>query len=163
MSKDRVSALCRELDERVDAFGNRSLEGVFPYLWLDAKHLKVRDRGHVRSRALALAYAVHESGHRQVIGIDIGETESEALLARVASIPGRSRPYRCPPRRLRPARRPQNSDPEDPGLPIGSVAPSTSSATCKATAAAQSAASPRPPSKKYFDAPKPGGRQGTAR
>jgi len=43
MSKDRVSALCREPDERVDAFGNRPLEGVFPSLWLDAKHLKVSD------------------------------------------------------------------------------------------------------------------------
>jgi len=79
MSKDRVSALCRDLDERVDAFRNRPLEGVFPYLWLDAKHLKVRDRGHVRSKALVVAYAVHETGRREVIGIDIGETETEAF------------------------------------------------------------------------------------
>ena len=79
MSKDRVSALCREPDERVDAFRSRPLEGVFPYLWLDAKHLKVRDRGHVRSKALVVAYAAHESGHREVIGIDIGETETEAF------------------------------------------------------------------------------------
>lgn len=79
MSKDRVSALCRELDERVDAFRNRPLEGAFPYLWLDAKHLKVRDRGSVRSKALVIAYAVHESGSREVIGIDIGETETEAF------------------------------------------------------------------------------------
>ena len=79
MSKDRVSALCRELDERVDAFRERPLEGEFPYLWLDAKHLKIRDRGHVRSKALVVAYAVHETGHREVIGIDIGETETEAF------------------------------------------------------------------------------------
>lgn len=79
MSKDRVSALCRELDERVDAFRNRPLEGAFPYLWLDAKHLKVRDRGSVRSKALVIAYAVHENGCREVIGIDIGETETEAF------------------------------------------------------------------------------------
>ena len=79
MSKDRVSALCRELDERVDAFRNRPLEGAFPYLWLDAKHLKVRDRGSVRSKALVIAYAVHETGRREVIGIDIGETETEAF------------------------------------------------------------------------------------
>ena len=44
MTKDRVSALCRALDERVEAFRNRPLEGDYPYLWLDAKHLKVRDR-----------------------------------------------------------------------------------------------------------------------
>jgi len=79
MSKDRVSALCRELDERVDAFRNRPLEGAFPYLWLDAKHLKVRDRGSVRSKALVIAYAVQETGNREVIGIDIGETETEAF------------------------------------------------------------------------------------
>jgi transposase-like protein len=79
MSKNRVSALCRELDERVTAFRERPLEGAFPYLWLDAKHLKVRDRGSVRSEALVIAYAVHESGRREVIGIDIGETETDAF------------------------------------------------------------------------------------
>ena len=79
MSKDRVSALCRGLDERVDAFRNRPLEGEYPYLWLDAKHLKVRDRGHVRSKALVVAYAVHENGQREVIGIDIGAVETEAF------------------------------------------------------------------------------------
>ena len=45
MDKDRVSRLCRDLDERVDAFRNRPLEGEFPYLWPLAKQLKVRDRG----------------------------------------------------------------------------------------------------------------------
>jgi len=79
MTKDRVSAICRELDERVDVFRSRPLEGEYPYLWLDAKHLKVRDRGHVRSKALIVAYAVHASGHREVIGIDLGEVETEAF------------------------------------------------------------------------------------
>lgn len=79
MSKDRVSALCRSLDERVEAFRQRPLEGSYPYLWLDAKHLKVRDRGSVRSKALVVAYAVHDSGRREVIGIAIGETETEAF------------------------------------------------------------------------------------
>jgi len=58
---------------------SRPLEGAFPYLWLDAKHLKVRDRGSVRSKALVIAYAVHETGRREVIGIDIGEVESGAF------------------------------------------------------------------------------------
>ncbi len=79
MSKDRVSGLCRELDERVEAFRNRPLEGEFPYLWLDAKHLKVRSGGHVRSKALVVAYGVHESGCREVIGIDLGEVECKAF------------------------------------------------------------------------------------
>ncbi len=79
MSKDRVSSLCKGLDERVEIFRNRPLEGRLPYLWLDAKHLKVRDRGSVHSKALVVAYAVHETGRREVIGIDIGETETEAF------------------------------------------------------------------------------------
>jgi putative transposase len=79
MSKDRVSALCRALDERVEAFRSRPLEGAYPYLWLDAKHVKVRDYGRVVSKALVIAYAVHETGRREVIGLDVGEVESEAF------------------------------------------------------------------------------------
>ena len=79
MSKDRVSGLCRALDEQVRVFCERPLEGAYPYLWLDAKHVKVRSGGHVRSKALVIAYAVHESGVREVIGLDLGEIESEAF------------------------------------------------------------------------------------
>ena len=46
------------------------------YLWLDAKYVKVRDHGRVVSKALVVAYAVHESGIREVIGLDVGEVES---------------------------------------------------------------------------------------
>src|SRR3954447_20404977 len=60
MTKDRVSGLCRALDEQVEAFRQRPLEGAYPYLWLDAKHLKVRDHGRVVSKAVVIAYAVHE-------------------------------------------------------------------------------------------------------
>jgi putative transposase len=78
MSKDQVSRICGELDEQVAAFRSRPLEGAYPYLWLDAKHLKVRDGGHVRSKALMVAFAVHGSGRREVIGIEIAESETEA-------------------------------------------------------------------------------------
>jgi hypothetical protein len=78
MSKDQVSRICRELDAQVEAFRTRPLEGAYPYLWLDAKHLKVRDGGHVHSKALTVAFAVHESGRREVIGIEIAESETEA-------------------------------------------------------------------------------------
>lgn len=54
------------------------MEGRYPYLWLDAKYLKVRGPAHVFSKALMVAYAVHESGRREVIGIEIAETETEA-------------------------------------------------------------------------------------
>jgi putative transposase len=79
MTKDQVSRLCRALDEQVTAFRERPLEGAYPYLWLDAKQEKVRDRGHVVSKALVIAYGVHESGRREVIGLDVGEIESEAF------------------------------------------------------------------------------------
>jgi len=79
MTKDQVSRLCRHLDEQVAAFRERPLEGAYPYLWLDAKQEKVRDGGHVRSKALVIAYGVHESGRREVIGLDVGEIESEAF------------------------------------------------------------------------------------
>ena len=79
MSKDQVSRLCRRLDEQVTAFRERPLEGAYPYLWLDAKHEKVREGGHVVSKALVIAYGVHESGRREVIGLDVGQVESEAF------------------------------------------------------------------------------------
>jgi putative transposase len=74
-----VSARCRSLDDQVEAFCQRPLEGEHPYLWLDAKVVKVRDRGHVYPKALVIAYSVHETGRREVIGLDIGEIETEAF------------------------------------------------------------------------------------
>jgi transposase-like protein len=79
MSKDQVSRLCARLDEHVTAFRERPLEGAYPYLWLDAKHEKVRDGAHVVSKALVIAYGVHDSGRREVIGLDVGQIESEAF------------------------------------------------------------------------------------
>ena len=79
MSKDQVSRLCRGLDEQVQAFRERPLEGRYPYLWLDGKIEKVRERGAVRQKCLVIAYAVHETGRREVIGLDVGEAETEAF------------------------------------------------------------------------------------
>ena len=79
LSKDQVSRMCRGLDEQVELFRNRPLEGAYPYLWLDAKVERVRERGGVRQKALVIAYAVHETGIREVLGIDVGEAETEAF------------------------------------------------------------------------------------
>ena len=79
MSRSTVSRLCRTLDEQVRIFRERPLEGRYPYLWLDAKVERVREAGGVRHKALVVAYGVHESGRREVIGIDVGEAESEAF------------------------------------------------------------------------------------
>jgi putative transposase len=79
ISRSAVSRLCSGLDEQVRAFRERPLEGRYPYLWLDAKVEKVRERGGVRHKALVIAYGVHETGRREVIGIDVGEGETEAF------------------------------------------------------------------------------------
>jgi putative transposase len=79
ISKSEVSRICQGLDEQVEAFRNRPLEGRYPYLWLDAKVEKVRDGGRVVRKALVLAYGVHESGYREVIALDVGEAETEAF------------------------------------------------------------------------------------
>jgi putative transposase len=79
VSKSEVSRICAGLDEQVEAFRNRPLAGRYPYLWLDAKVEKVRDGGRVLRKCLVLAYGVHESGYREVIGLDVGEAETEAF------------------------------------------------------------------------------------
>jgi transposase-like protein len=79
ISKSEVSRICQGLDEQVDAFRSRLLGGRSPYLWLDAKVEKVRDGGRVVRKCLVLAYGVHETGYREVIGLDVGECETEAF------------------------------------------------------------------------------------
>ena len=79
ISRSAVSRLCAGLDEQVRCFRERPLEGSYPYLWLDAKVERVREPGGVRSKALVIAYGVHETGRREVIGIDVGEAETEAF------------------------------------------------------------------------------------
>jgi transposase-like protein len=79
MSRSAVSRLCSSLDEQVQVFRERPLEGRYPYLWLDAKVEKVRERGRVRPKALVIAQGVHETGRREIIGIDVGEAETEAF------------------------------------------------------------------------------------
>jgi putative transposase len=79
------------VDEQVELFRNRPLEGEDPYLWLDAKVEKVRERGGVRQKALVLAYAVHEK-MREVLGLDVGEAETEAFWTEFLFHAERSRP-----------------------------------------------------------------------
>ena len=79
VSKSEVSRICRGLDEQVEAFRGRPLEGRYPYLFLDAKVERVRDGGRVVNKCLVLAHGVHESGRREVIGLEVGECETEAF------------------------------------------------------------------------------------
>jgi len=79
MSKSQVSRLCAEIDERVNAFLNRPLEGAWPYLWLDATYVKVREGGRIISRAVIVAVAVNEDGKREVLGVATGPSEAETF------------------------------------------------------------------------------------
>jgi putative transposase len=90
MTKDQVSRLCQGLDEQVSVFRERPLLGPYPYLWLDAKVERVREPGGVRHKALVIAYGVHETGRREVVGLDVGEAETEAFWrAFLRSLPAR--------------------------------------------------------------------------
>ena len=79
MSKSQVSRLCAEIDTRVNAFLSRPLEGRWPYLWLDATYLKVRDGGRIVSRAVIIAVPVNEDGKREVLGVATGPSEAETF------------------------------------------------------------------------------------
>src|SRR4051812_19709279 len=79
ISKSEVSRIAGLLDEQVQAFRQRPLEGRYPYVFVDAKIEKVRDGGRVQRKAVVVAHAVHETGRREIIGLDIGEAETEAF------------------------------------------------------------------------------------
>jgi putative transposase len=79
ISKSDVSRVCEALDEHVQAFRTRPLEGRYPYLFLDAKVEKVRDGGRVVNKALVVAHGIHETGRREILSIDVGEAETEAF------------------------------------------------------------------------------------
>jgi putative transposase len=79
VSKSEVSRIAGLLDEQVDAFRQRPLEGRYPYLFVDAKVEKVRAGGRVARKCLVVAHAVHETGRREIIGLDVGEAETEAF------------------------------------------------------------------------------------
>jgi putative transposase len=79
ISRSEVSRIAQGLDEQVEAFRQRPLEGRYPYLWLDAKVEKVRDGGRVRRKCLVIAHGVHDTGRREVIALDVGEAETEAF------------------------------------------------------------------------------------
>src|SRR6476660_7664574 len=79
VSKSQVSRLCEEIDERVQAFLDRPIEGDWPYLWIDATYVKVRQNGRVVSVAVIVAVGANHDGRREVLGLDIGPSEAETF------------------------------------------------------------------------------------
>lgn len=79
VSKSQVSRLCEEIDEKVNAFLTRPLEGEWPYVWLDATYVKVRKNSRIVSTAVIIAVGVNTDGRREVLGMDIGPSEAETF------------------------------------------------------------------------------------
>jgi putative transposase len=79
ISKSQVSRLCGEIDERVNTFLNRPLEGEWPYLWLDATYVKVREAGRIVSVAVIIAVGVNDDGRREILGMTVGASEAETF------------------------------------------------------------------------------------
>lgn len=77
ISKSQVSRLCAEIDEGVGAFFNRPIEGDWPYLWIDATYVKVRQAGRIVSVAVIIAVGVNADGVREVLGLAVGPSEAE--------------------------------------------------------------------------------------
>jgi putative transposase len=82
IKKSEVSRICAGLDARVDAFRNRTLgHSEFPYVYLDATYVHVRDDalGQVVSRAVVIATGITAEGGREVLGVDVGDSEDETF------------------------------------------------------------------------------------
>src|ERR687898_3607988 len=79
ISKSQVSRLCQEIDERVNAFLSRPLEGAWPYLWIDATYIKAREAGRIVSTAVIIAVGVNTDGRREVLGVATGPSEAESF------------------------------------------------------------------------------------
>ncbi len=81
ISKSEVSRICAGLDETVGAFRTRRLDHVgFPYVYLDATYLHVRtEHGMVVSKAVVVATGVTAQGRREILGLDVGDSEDEVF------------------------------------------------------------------------------------
>ncbi|HSH77479.1 MAG TPA: IS256 family transposase [Herpetosiphonaceae bacterium] len=79
ISKSQVSRLCQEIDARVNAFLDRPLEGDWPYLWIDATYVKVRQNGRIVSVAVIVAVGANSDGRREVLGMTTGASEAEVF------------------------------------------------------------------------------------
>ena len=91
ISKSQVSRICQELDEVVESFLGRSLDGMaYPYLWLDGLTQKVRESGRIVNVSVVVATAVNTEGQREILGMDVGTSEDGAFwLAFLRSLTAR--------------------------------------------------------------------------
>ena len=76
-SKSTISTLCKNLDPMVNAFRTRPLKSHYPFLMVDAIYVKVRENKRIQSRGLLIAIGINEEGHREVVGFQLANSESE--------------------------------------------------------------------------------------
>ena len=79
VSKSQVSRLVEEIDDKVQAFLTRPIEGEWPYLWIDATYIKVRQAGRIVSVAVTIAVGANADGRREVLGMAVGPSEAEVF------------------------------------------------------------------------------------
>jgi transposase-like protein len=79
ISKSQVSRLVEEIDDKVQAFLTRPIEGDWPYLWIDATYIKVRQNGRIVSVAVTVAVGANADGRREVLGMAVGPSEAETF------------------------------------------------------------------------------------
>ena len=142
ISKSQVSRLCAEIDEKVQAFLNRPIEGDWPYLWIDATYVKVRQSGRIVSVAVIVAVGVNADGRREVLGLAIGPSEAETFWTDFL----RKLARRALRGDLRRSRRHQSCHRKSVCTPHGSAVGFTSCATCLPMPIARAAVSSPPSS-----------------
>ena len=81
VSKSQVSELCQDLDADINAWRGRPLEQAYPYLIIDATYLHIRSLGQVASEAVLIVSGISQTGHRDILAIDVAHTETEATYA----------------------------------------------------------------------------------
>ena len=80
ISKSTVSRICKQIDADVHVLRTRRLDHQpFVYVWLDATYIYVRENRHVVSKAVVIATGLRADGHREVLGVDIGDSETEVF------------------------------------------------------------------------------------
>ena len=77
-SKSQVSELCQDLDTDINAWRERPLEQAYPYLIIDATYLYIRSGGQVASEGVLIVTGIAESGHRDILALNVAHTETEA-------------------------------------------------------------------------------------
>ena len=105
ISSSQVSRICEQLDEVVESFLGRPLDGgPYPYVWLDGLTQKVREGGRIVNVCVVVATGVNADGQREILGMDVGASEDGAFwLAFLRSLTARGAQrggagyLRCPP------------------------------------------------------------------